>query len=256
MALSIFFDELWARQENKKTFNWLSLFDEIPIGLFCAIGISYVNTLGINNNTFVFPWELTLIIVGSGVVLAVVIEFLRPFRMHPSHAFPENDSDIETQIRTELKSNNNFVYWDSQNPFWIQLLSIIMPLVFIIIAIIMWFSIIWMAILYLIIGLALTVFYGGLRTMVTRDIVLVKVGFLGIRLLKLKSSDIIQAETVKFSPLHDFGGYGFRINSEMKAYFFKGNTGTKITTSSGKKYLIGSDNAQRLTVIINSMKNT
>jgi uncharacterized membrane protein len=32
IILSVFLDELWARQESAKAFNWLSLLDEIVVG--------------------------------------------------------------------------------------------------------------------------------------------------------------------------------------------------------------------------------
>src|SRR5512136_175901 len=32
IGLSVFMDDLWARQEKKKSFNWFSLLDEIVVG--------------------------------------------------------------------------------------------------------------------------------------------------------------------------------------------------------------------------------
>ena len=78
-------------------------------------------------------------------------------------------------------------------------------------------------------------------------------GLLGIRLLRMKTSDIASADLHNFSPLRDFGGYGIRFNKEMKAYFLNGERGVKITTRAGKKYLVGSDHPERLAAVINTV---
>ena len=67
-------------------------------------------------------------------------------------------------------------------------------------------------------------------------------------------SDITNIETHSFSPLKDFGGYGIRINREMKAYFLTGNMGVKLTLSDGKRYLIGSDHPERLAAVIKALR--
>jgi hypothetical protein len=63
-------------------------------------------------------------------------------------------------------------------------------------------------------------------------------------------------ETHEFSPLRDFGGYGIRANKGMSGYFLRGNRGVKLTTANGKKYLIGSDNADRLAAVISAITST
>lgn len=74
---------------------------------------------------------------------------------------------------------------------------------------------------------------------------------MGIKVLKLRTDAITGVETHEFASLKDFGGYGIRFNSEMKAYYLRGTRGVKLTDSNGKKYLIGSDNAERLATVIN-----
>jgi len=116
-----------------------------------------------------------------------------------------------------------------------------------------WSEVPWLSVLVALVGIALTLVYGGFRTLVVRETVTIRMGMLGIRLLKLKTSDVASAELQDFQPLKDFGGYGVRFNKEMKAYFLKGDRGVKITTRAGKKYLIGSDHPERLATVISTM---
>ncbi len=59
LLLSSWLDELWARQEKKKTFNWISLFDELAVGDLCGIQIAYVNMLASPGKELPFPWVNT-----------------------------------------------------------------------------------------------------------------------------------------------------------------------------------------------------
>lgn len=108
----------------------------------------------------------------------------------------------------------------------------------------------WISILTLAGAAAAFLFYGGIRVLVTREQITVTLGLLGLKLLSLPLGEVAEARVHKFSPLKDFGGYGIRFNREMKAYFLRGNTGVKLTTRVGKKYLIGSDTPEKLEAAI------
>ena len=123
----------------------------------------------------------------------------------------------------------------------------------VVVAVTAWTEVPWFSVLVALVGIALTLIYGGFRTLVTREAVTLRMGLLGIRLLRLKTSDIASADLHNFSPLKDFGGYGIRFNKEMKAYFLKGDRGVKITTRAGKKYLVGSDHPERLAAVISTV---
>ena len=98
---------------------------------------------------------------------------------------------------------------------------------------------------------------GGMRVIVTRDRLRVKLGVLGIPLVCLDTSDIDEAEVFSFSPLRDFGGYGIRINRRMKGYFFRGNRGVRVVAKGQKKpMVIGSDNPERLAAVIRAATMT
>jgi hypothetical protein len=252
ILISIIIDELWARQEKAKSFNWLALLDEIVVGTMAGTGLGYLNFLTTGSGTFGFPWTQLLFFSGGTMVLAVIVETFRPYRPDSTQT-PIEESRIEdAELAEQLKKGSSFVYWDYQNPFYITLLTTALPLVMFISAIFSWSEEAWVAVLLCAVGLLLIIPYGGQRTLVTRQEVTVRWGIFGIKVLQLKVSEIANVETHEFAPLKDFGGYGIRFNREMKAYFLQGTRGAKITTAAGKKYLIGSDHAERLVAVISA----
>ena len=252
IGLSVFFillsgllDELWARQEKKKTFNWLSLLDDVVVG--AMVGTS----LGVGSTAF--PWNYLGLVCGSTVVLAVILEMIRPYRFY-RHNIVEPDTEVlKPEIIRRLDGNVPFVYWDSQNPFYITLLTTVLPLVLLGSAVGAWFDEPWVSLMLVLVALFLIMPYGGLRVIVTRENITIRFGIFGFRVLRLAMTEIAEVGTHRFSPLKDFGGYGIRFNREMSAYFLRGTRGVKITTVKGKKYLIGTDNAERLAAVISTI---
>ncbi|MCX6004942.1 MAG: hypothetical protein NT082_04645 [Chloroflexi bacterium] len=86
ITLSIVLDEMWVRQETRKTFNYISLFDEITVGAVCTIQIAYLNMLTSSNYIFLFPWTTVIPVAGFATALAVVLELLRPYRHYEKKA--------------------------------------------------------------------------------------------------------------------------------------------------------------------------
>jgi hypothetical protein len=129
ILLSVFVDELWARQEKKKSFNWLCPMDEITVGLMTGVNVGYLSMLNAGESIFNFPWSYVLITAGSTTVLAVILEMLRPYRQVPLQVAAGDSRALETEVARRLKDNLPFVYWDSQNPLYVSLLSVGMPLV-------------------------------------------------------------------------------------------------------------------------------
>jgi hypothetical protein len=257
IALSGFLDEQWARQEKKKSFNWLCWLDDITVGWIGGVGAGYLLFLRDGEYNFNFPWGLTGIIAGGAVVLSLILEVIRPYR--PSTGKPvEKDTQFSvTGLARQVKEDTNFVYWDIQNPLWVTLLSVAVPLIFLGSAILVWFSTDGGVFSYFYIPLAVIVsifiivfIYGGQRTIATRQNIIVRWGLAGIKVLNLKTAEVNSVELHEFAPLKDFGGYGIRGNKEMTAYYLRGHAGVKITAASGKKYLVGSDQPERLLAVL------
>ena len=257
IALSGFLDEQWARQEKKKSFNWLCWLDDIVVGWIGAVGAGYLLFLRDGGHNFTLPWGLTGIMAGGAVVLSLILESIRPCRRYTGNPVEKDSKIFETELARQIKEDSSFVYWDSQNPAYVTVISVLLPLVFIGTTALVWFTGGWalFAAIYLalstLITIAIIVFvYGGQRTIITRQDLIVRWGLAGVKVLKQKTAEVSSVELHEFSPLKDFGGYGIRFNREMKAYYLRGHLGVKITMQNGKKYLIGSDQPERLLAVL------
>jgi hypothetical protein len=253
ILLSIILDNLWAKQENKKSFNWLSLLDDITVGMLVGVNTGYLAYLCQGTTLFSFPWNYLLAFGGGSVLLAIILEILRPYRANPEKITTQQDNAFKDSLTRYLGKISSFVYWDYQNPFYVSILTTGLPLVLLISSVLTWFSEPLVSLLLGIIGILLLIPYGGQRTMVTRDAVTIRWGILGFKVLKVNTMDIVSIQVHDFAPLRDFGGYGIRFNREMKASYLNGTQGVKLTTTSGKKYLIGSDHADHLATVIKAV---
>jgi hypothetical protein len=253
LVLSIALDEIWARQEKAKTFNWLSLFDDIVVGLLVGMSLGNIAFLKSGASLFHFPWVYFGLTAGITTLTAILLEQARPFRAGPQQAASQDITSIEREYEKRAKENKPFIYWESQNPLYVTLLTIILPLILLAGAVINWFSQPWASLLLLVVGLLLIIPYGGLRTVITQHDITVRFGLPGIRVLRLKITDIANLEVKEFAPLRDFGGYGIRFNGRTTAYYMRGNRGVKLVLANGKEYLIGSDHAEQLLAIIRVM---
>lgn len=256
IATSFILDELWARQEKKKSFNWLSLMDDIFVGAMVGTNVGYLSYLQNNAVSFTFPWGYLCLVAGTATVLAIILDMVRPYRAYSPTLTAEDSRTISVEVEKHLKDGSPFVYWDYQNPLYVSIITIVLPIVMFTTAVITAFSQIWVSVVLLVVGCMMIVPYGGQRTIVTRDDIRVRWGVFGLRVLRLKIPDIVQAELHEFSPLKDFGGYGIRFNKEMTAYYMRGTRGVKFTMRNGKKYLIGSDHPEQLNAVAMSLTGT
>jgi hypothetical protein len=253
ILLSSFLDELWARQESAKTFNWLSLLDDVVVGAMAGITLGYLFYLKNTNNAYEFPWNYLGLVGGGTTVLAILLEIARPYRPSPGRLIVAKNETFKTELAARLKGDSAFAYWDYQNPLYVTMLTTLLPLVLLLGAALSWTSQAWVGILLIVVAIVITIPYGGLRTVVTRRYITVRFGLLGIRVLRIKTAEITGAAMHQFKPLKDFGGYGIRFNREMNAYFLRGTTGVKITGTGGKPNLIGSDTPERLAAVIEAV---
>lgn len=257
IALSGFLDEQWARQEKKKSFNWLGWLDDITVGWMAAVGAGYLLFLRDGGYNFTLPWGLTGIIAGGAVVLSFILEAIRPYRPYTGKPADKDTQFSAAGLSRQIKDDSSFVYWDSQNPAYVTIISILLPLVFISAAALVWFTNGWelFAAIYTTFSILITIalialVYGGQRTIITRQDIIIRWGLAGIIVLKLKTAEVSAVALREFNPLKDFGGYGIRFNREMKAYYLRGSRGVKITMQNDKKYLIGSDQPERLLAVL------
>ena len=63
---------------------------------------------------------------------------------------------------------------------------------------------------------------------------------LHLRFKKIPLDGVIDVQSVTFSPLGDFGGWGVRYGDQEKAYTINGKRGVRLTYKDGRGLLIGS----------------
>lgn len=69
LSLTIFLDELWARQESHKRFNFLSLLDELILALLVTIQIAFLQAAVDEAAVYRVPITWLLAVVGGALVL-------------------------------------------------------------------------------------------------------------------------------------------------------------------------------------------
>jgi hypothetical protein len=247
LAGSAFLDEINARQEPERRFNWLAVLDELVLGVLLGMVLKLTPALSSPQPVFTFPW-LWMIGLGSGAaLLAVLLERLRPHRpavqppeMHFEHSAAEQD-----QI---ARAPDTWMYWEVQNPLYLQILIPVTAGI-LIAGTVLVLPVMWPLSVLPAFGAALILLlYGGMRVTVTPRHLVLRFGVLGIRLRQINLADVEHIEPVSFSPLADFGGWGLRYSFRLKAwaFFLQGRRGVMYQTSNGSKTIIGSDTPERL----------
>lgn len=249
IGISFAIDEDWARRETRKSFNWMSLLDELTVGIIAAFAVGYFDMVGQRISEFSFPWPLLIAFTGGGVIFAAILEWRRPW--NPDLSLAEEDVNIVAEdVHTRIASGKRWVYSETQNPLWVSIVIVCTSLLMLAFSVDYWSTNQLYTLVLLVPGLAVYLLWGGLYVAVTADDVIVKLGLLGVRLLRMRVSDIVEASVLEFSPLADFGGYGIRFNRNMIAFFFRGNRGVKLRNMKGRQFLIGSDHPERLAAVI------
>ena len=256
IGLSIVSCESWAREEKKKTFNWLSLLDNITVPFLLSVSLGYLDYLKTAAATFVFPVQNMLLITGGAAAMSILLELLRPYKSNPRLIEMPDTTTLERDVEQRLKRGETFVYWQSQNPLYMTIVFTVLPIVFITVGILVWTNIPWMTIEFIVVGLAMMVFYGGMKTLVNRAYLTVRFGIFGLNVLRIPVSNIKEVVVHEFSAFRDFGGMGIRSNGHMTGYFLRGSRGVKITTLNEKQYLIGSDHPEELNAVMNAFVKT
>lgn len=254
IGLTVLLDELWARQESRKRFNFLSLLDELVLSLLVTIQGSFLLESARGLDVYHTPWQTILPVVFGAVLLGVLIELKRPVRA--SAGLPETEPTAEAfrnYIGKRLDAGETIVFWDIQNPKYVTWLSIGVPLVLWTSAGLLIRESLWAACLNAAIGVLLLLFFGGQRTRVSRSGIMIRYGLMGIPIFRCKLSEIEGYRIRSFAPLADFGGYGIRVAKGVTAYYLAGRTGVQLDLVNRRSVLIGSSNPERLASVIEAL---
>ena len=257
IVVSSFIDEHKARYERKKTFTWVALLDEIALAHMATLVTFQFNQAldqGMNAR-FDFPWTVLLALLVVSVGPAAVLETLRPWK--PALDFiTAQDFKVEADSRLvhTIRNSGRWAYFESQNPAWISALCLVSAGGVLFGAYQMMRASLIGAALLAMGALIMALVIGGLRVFVSPEGLRVRLGILGVRLLKLRADEIAGVTVHQFSPIGDFGGWGIRRGRGMTAFFFRGNRGVRLITTGGKQYLIGSDTPERLASVLEAFK--
>ena len=252
--------EQWSQRETKKSFHYWSLFDDLFVGFMSGIGIAYVRFISTEGGSFPFPWVTMGLVAGATVMAAVILEAVRPYRRYAGSetaSITASVSVLSQDVRARIEQGAPIAYWDVQNPWWNKIVSVAVPIA----------VTAQVAINYVQTGkldaaplgagvLIIVLLLGGMRTTVDRQSITVRFGTPGIRALRIAPDDVAEVALRPFVPLGEFHGYGIRYNGYMKGVFLRGGVGVELTTRTGKHYLIGSDNPERLAAVIETVSRS
>lgn len=87
-----------------------------------------------------------------------------------------------------------------------------------------------------------------LKTTITEDGIEVKFWPFGKR--RIFRAEIVEARVRKYSPIGEYGGWGYRMGPSGKAYNTMGNQGLQLRLKDGEKILIGTQNPEALSRIM------
>jgi len=255
IALTVVLDDLWAQQESRKRFNFLSLLDELVLSLLVTTQSAFLLAAMDGATVYRFPWAAVLLAVGVATLAGVLIELKRPYRAsadgfpaggHATDAFRKN-------LEVRIERGETIGFWDIQNPKYVAWVSIGVPLV-------LWLSAVfairesgWAAALNTAIGLFLLLLYGGQRTRVSSEGITLRYGLMGIRIFRCHLDEVSGIRVRTFAPLADFGGYGIRTAKGITAYYLAGRTGVQLELVNRRSVLIGSSNAEQLAAVIEAL---
>ncbi|MFC2105674.1 hypothetical protein ACFLS0_02845 [Candidatus Bipolaricaulota bacterium] len=253
VALTIFLDELWARQETHKRFNLLSLLDELVVALLVTIQVAFLQAAADGATVYRVPLVWFVAGVAGVVLLGVLVELRRPYLASEESPKAQEPAGFRENLKERVSAAETVVFWDIQNPRYVTWLSIGIPLLLWAAAGFLVQTSVWAASLEALVGVVLLQFYGGQRTRVTREGITIRYGLAGIRIFRCRLEEISGIHIRSFAPLADFGGYGIRTSKGITAYYLKGRTGVQVDLIERRSVLIGSSSPERLAIVIETL---
>jgi len=95
-------------------------------------------------------------------------------------------------------------------------------------------------------GAFLQWFVGGLRVRLHRDHLEAALRRAGVIRTRIPYDEISETRVVVYSPIADFGGWGFRWRGDRRAWTARGDEAVVLRLSDGREIFIGSDHPGRL----------
>ncbi len=245
-------DELWARQEGPKRYNWMSLMDEMCVGLFVGLALGRVAWQGYTGPEWVCSLGLPALAVALLVGAAALLELVRPCRPLEADGQTEVTVADPSKLTASITSKDRWVYWQSQDPIWMKVFALPVAAFLIFCAVVLGEHSLYLRLHFSAHALLCVFIVGllwGMRVTVTPEALRIHIGMFGRRALSLQIDDLETVTVRKFRPLpefHSFYQVGLKRRGGVRPYYFRGNEAVQIRSRDGSEYLIGSDDAEQL----------
>ena len=254
VVLGFFFvmDELWARQEGLKRYNWLSLMDEMCVGLLVGNALGRVAWQEYSGPEWVCAIGLPALAIALPVAAGALLELVRPHRPLDADGPTEVTVTDTSKLAASITSNDRWVYWQSQDPIWMKAFALPAAVFLIFAAIVCGEHSLLLRLHFsggALLCIALVGLLWGMRVAVTPEALTIHIGMFGRRALSLQIDDMETVKARKFRPLPEFHApyqVGMRRRGGLRPYYFRGNEAVQIRSRDGREYLIGSDDAGEL----------
>lgn len=254
LGISVLLSAAWVRYEQgRKRFNWIAVL--IAGGLGFGGGIICWMWWNINRLSepaaTSHPWAWAVGFTVANAVLTGLLEWVR----RPTDQFDyANDglSLTDQNMPTAMESimlpyhSTQKARWMSALLFGIACFCLILQGIFLYVSRDRWTAIYLLPTLLPLLLLFLAMLFGSLQVEVTREQLILRGGLLRARLLRLGRADVQSVRVESFNPLADFGGWGIRYARGTWGYIFRGHRGVRVETRKGKRYLITSDEPEKL----------
>jgi hypothetical protein len=251
LVISVALDGILAQWENgRKSFNVVGLLDEVGLTLLFAAALHYAGWVRQDVGPFGSPvaWAAG----SAAVVAAILLERRRPAGP-PLDDRPTVDTEpFVRDLSARHAAGQRWVYWSEQAPRWARLM-LVLPLTAVIVVPLAGLPLV-ASLLLVGVALAAGLLGGGLRTQVTAQRLTVRAGAWGPRLVSVAPSDIAEAAVRSFHPVRDFGGWGIKLGRvdghNVLGFNLEGNIGVLVRTTKGRRYLIGTNDPERLLAVL------
>lgn len=87
---------------------------------------------------------------------------------------------------------------------------------------------------------------GGLTVRLRRDAVEASLGHAGLVRTRIPYEEIVETRVVRYSPLREFGGWGYRYRGNRRAWTARGDEAVVLGLADGRRIYLGSERPGRL----------
>lgn len=262
LGISVAMSAAWSRYEQgRKRFNWIAVLIAFPLGLMGGISCWMWWNIGelAQGHRAPHPWVWATGFALADGMLTGFLEWLRG-------PVQREAIDVETEFahaEAHTSIGPAILPFYSTQKSWMSALFVTLGCVFLILEGLFlystrnkWTTIYILPVLLPLLFLFMAMLFGSLQIEVTREQLIVRAGLLHARLLRLGRADVQSVRVENFNPLADFGGWGIRYARGTWGYIFRGHRGVRVETRKGKRYLITSDEPEKLAAALQAASQT